>query len=69
MDNPTFESITNEYGKEHFREVLSEYIATERPPFPFKYISKEKMRKTLLALRESDQYKNMTEKKDLQKEE
>lgn len=68
MDNPTFEFMSNKYGKEHFREVLSEYIATERPPFPFKDISHEKMRKTFLSLRDSDPYKTMTAKKDLQKD-
>ena len=67
LDNPTFESLTNEYGKEHFREVLSEYIATERPPFPFKKISHEKMRKTFLKLRDSDPFKTMTAKKDCKK--
>ena len=39
MDQPTFERITNEIGKEKFREELSEYIAEKRPPFPLKEIS------------------------------
>ena len=68
LDNPTFESLTAEHGKEHFREVLAEYIATERPEFPLKQISFEKMRETFLKLRDSDPFSTMTAYKDLQKE-
>ena len=68
LDNPTFESLTAEHGKEHFREVLAEYIATERPEFPLKEISFEKMRETFLKLRDSDPFSTMTAYKDLQKD-
>ena len=34
LDNQTFDQYTNEYGKDVFRETLSEYIATVRPKFP-----------------------------------
>ena len=39
MDQQTFEKITNDLGKEKFREELAEYIARVRPVFPLKTIS------------------------------
>ena len=36
MDQQTFETITNEIGKEKFREDLAQYIADNRPKFPTK---------------------------------
>ena len=38
MDQQTFETITNDVGKEKFREQLAEYIAEYRPKFPLKGI-------------------------------
>ena len=52
LDNPTFERVTEEYGKDLFRETLAEFIAKERPEFPLKKISEEKMRTTFLKLRD-----------------
>ena len=45
MDTIQFDRWTEELGKEKFRELLAEYIATERPKFPLKQISYEDMRK------------------------
>ena len=39
MDQQTFESITNNIGKEQFRLDLADYIEKHRPKFPLKEIS------------------------------
>ena len=44
LDSKSFELLNETYGKETFRDTLSEYIATERPVFPLKEISKDRMR-------------------------
>ena len=38
MDQQTFETLTNDVGKEKFREALAEFIAENRPEFPLKKI-------------------------------
>ena len=42
MNNPTFDMVTNKYGKEVFRSTLAEYITKEKPPYPFKEWEEEK---------------------------
>ena len=54
MDRQTFESITNDIGKEKFREELAQYIADVRPKFPLKEISKEVMRQAFKGLQKQD---------------
>ena len=54
MDRQTFESITNDIGKEKFREELAQYIADVRPKFPLKQISKEVMRQAFKGLQKQD---------------
>ena len=54
MDRQTFESITNDIGKEKFREDLAQYIADVRPKFPLKEISKEVMRQAFKGLQKQD---------------
>ena len=54
MDRQTFESITNDIGKEKFREELAQYIADVRPKFPLKQISKEIMRQAFKGLQKQD---------------
>ena len=44
IDSKSFELLNETYGKETFRDTLSEYIATERPVFPLKEISQTRMR-------------------------
>ena len=54
MDKQTFESITNDIGKEKFREDLAQYIADNRPKFPLKEISYEVMRQAFKSLQKQD---------------
>ena len=54
MDQQQFETVTNDIGKEKFREDLAEYIATNRPTFPLKEISYEVMRQAFKSLQKQD---------------
>ena len=54
MDQQTFETITNDIGKEKFREDLAQYIADNRPKFPLKEISYEAMRQAFKSLQKQD---------------
>ena len=54
LDNKTFERYNKEYGKDKMRTNLADYIATERPVFPLKYISQQEMRRTFYLLRDFD---------------
>ena len=54
MDQQQFETVTNDIGKEKFRENLAEYIATHRPKFPLKEISYEVMRQAFKSLQKQD---------------
>ncbi len=54
MDQQTFESITNDIGKEKFREDLAQYIADNRPKFPLKEISYDIMRQAFKSLQKQD---------------
>ena len=54
MDQQTFERVTNDIGKEKFREELAEYIAKYRPKFPLKEISYDIMRQAFKGLEKQD---------------
>ena len=54
MDKQTFETVTNDIGKEKFREDLAQYIADNRPKFPLKEISYEAMRQAFKSLQKQD---------------
>ena len=54
MDQQTFETITNDIGKEQFRLDLAQYIADNRPKFPLKEISFEAMRQAFKSLQKQD---------------
>ena len=54
MDQQTFETITNDIGKEQFRLDLAEYIAEHKPKFPLKEISYEIMRQCFKSLQKQD---------------
>ena len=56
MDQQTFEKITNDLGKEKFREELAEYIARVRPVFPLKTISEEMMKQAFKGLKKQDRW-------------
>ena len=67
MNTDQFNYITEKYGKEKFREELSEYISQARPPFPFKKISEKDMIKNFLDLKSFDTSKNIKSKDDIEK--
>ena len=49
-----FEKMNAEYGKEKMRTHLADYIASERPVFPLKEITKADMRKSFQSLKSFD---------------
>ena len=67
MNTDQFNYITEKYGKEKFREELSEYISQARPPFPFRKISEKDMMKNFLDLKSFDTSKNIKSKDDIEK--
>jgi len=67
MDQQTFESITNDIGKEQFRLDLSEYIAKHRPKFPLKEISYEVMRQAFKGLQKQDVWQYVKPLEQLEK--
>jgi len=60
VDSIQFKRLTDTYTKEVFRETLSEYIAKEKPKFPLRDISYEKMRETFFDLQKFDTSKILT---------
>ena len=68
LDSKSFEKLNEEYGKDVFRETLSEYIANERPVFPLKPISKDNMRDTFYDLQKFDTNKICIPKEQVEKE-
>jgi len=60
VDSIQFKRLTDTYTKEVFRETLSEYIATEKPKFPLRTISFEKMREIFFKLKNFDTSKICT---------
>ena len=43
MNSTMFIQTTEKYGKEVFRKTLAEYITNEKPPFPLKQFSQDKV--------------------------
>jgi hypothetical protein len=68
LDSKSFEKLNEEYGKDVFRETLSEYIANERPVFPLKEIDKDDMRNTFYELQKFDTSKICIPKEQVEKE-
>ena len=54
LDNKSFERMNKEYGKDKMRTNLADYIASERPVFPLKEITKDDMRKSFHTLKGFD---------------
>ena len=50
MNTSQFISVTERYGKEDFRKTLADYIEKEKPPYPLKKFSEEKVIKTFHKL-------------------
>jgi len=68
LDNKLFEHINEVYGRDTFRDTLSEYIANERPVFPLKEITKDDMRNCFYELQKFDTSKICIPKDQVQKE-
>jgi hypothetical protein len=68
MDSIQFKRWTEKLGKERFREVLAEYIATYRPPFPLNHISYEDMKNNIIQLSKFDTRKICTPKEQSDKD-
>ena len=68
LDSKLFEHINEIYGRDTFRETLSEYIANERPVFPLKEITKDDMRNTFYDLQKFDTSKICIPKEQVEKE-
>ena len=54
LDNKSFELLNKTYGKDKMRTHLADYIASERPVFPLKEITKDDMRKCFYDLKKFD---------------
>jgi len=54
LTSSIFEKMNAEYGKEKMRTHLADYIASERPVFPLKEITKEDMRTAFANLKKFD---------------
>ena len=68
LDGNLFDATTKKYGKEEFRLAVADFIAENRPPFPFKKISYERMREMFLALKDYDTSNCITPTDNLQQE-
>jgi len=68
IEGKLFDALTEEYGREKFREVLADYIEKERPEFPLKPISHEDMRNTFIRLLEYDVWKFIYPHENLEQE-
>ena len=68
MDTIQFDRWTEELGKEKFRELLSEYIAENRPEFPLRKISYDDMRNNIIALSKYDTSAICTPKEQITKD-
>ena len=68
LDGNLFDATTKKYGKEEFRLAVADFIAENRPPFPFKDISEERMREMFLALKDYDTSKCITSSYNLDHE-
>ena len=67
MDSIQFKRWTEKLGKERFREVLAEYIATYRPKFPLNHISYQEMKDNIIQLSNFDTSKVCTPKEQSDK--
>ena len=54
MNSTMFIQTTEKYGKEVFRKTLAEYITNEKPPFPLKQFSQDKVVREFHKLKSHD---------------
>ena len=57
MNTNQFIDVTNRFGKEEFRKTLAEYITKEKPPYPLKRFTKEKVIDNFHKLKKADYVK------------
>jgi len=60
LNKGEFRYCTEKYTKEVFRETVAYYVAEERPPFPFREVSYEKMIDSFRKLQRADYTKFIT---------
>ncbi len=68
LDNKSFELLNKTYGKDKMRTHIADYIATERPVFPLKEITKDDMRKCFYDLKKFDTSSICIPNEEVQKE-
>ena len=68
LDNKSFELLNKTYGKDKMRTHLADYIASERPVFPLKEITKDDMRKCFYDLKKFDTSSICIPNEEIQKE-
>ena len=68
LDNKSFELLNKTYGKEKMRTHIADYIASERPVFPLKEITKDDMRKCFYDLKKFDTSSICIPNEEIQKE-
>ena len=57
MNTNQFIDVTNRFGKEEFRKTLAEFITKEKPPYPLKRFTKEKVVDNFHKLKKADYVK------------
>ena len=57
MNTNQFIDVTNRFGKEEFRKTLAEFITKEKPPYPLKRFTKEKVVDNFHRLKKADYVK------------
>ena len=57
MNTNQFIDVTNRFGKEEFRKTLAEFITKEKPPYPLKRFTKEKVIDNFHKLKKADYVK------------
>ena len=68
LDNKSFELLNKTYGKDKMRTHLADYVASERPVFPLKEITKDDMRKCFYDLKKFDTSSICIPNEEIQKE-
>ena len=68
LTSSIFEKMNAEYGKEKMRTHLADYIASEKPVFPLKEITKDDMRKCFYDLKKFDTSSICIPNEEVQKE-
>ena len=64
MNSTMFIQTTEKYGKEAFRKTLAEYITNEKPPFPLKQFSQDKVVREFHKLKSHDWTDWISKRKD-----